>query len=386
VRKYDNNNAARKKIIVRQVKPTVWTGNVLLSRNNTKVKVFDAATGGTEITFNGTDNKFTNSSLPEPLWVEGYSASGSMRDVALELGVETPPPSYKDKVKFTVLWATVSTDHTGSLETDNASRDAYSNLVVPPPCYTLGYHLFCTYSSDFTEQRYWNGRGSEFMGNMVPPNFVPSQFSTDPHVLHLAREIVSGNTFHGYNGYEWTDPVSTGDDTSGPPCRDDDPQSGGSPGVIYDHDSSGYNRYLVPANWIIRKRANYREWAEWGGTRCSLKKSWFTRQSYKKTGSADSGTASSGTANTLTDNSKGWGIDFWEPGAVVIVSGTGGGQVRRVTSNTADTITVTNNWSITPDNTSGYEVINTSTWTLINDVASDNKNADGTTNITWNLE
>jgi len=57
-----------------------------------------------------------------------------------------------------------------------------------------------------------------------------------------------------------------------------------------------------------------------------------------------------------------------------------------VTSNTADTITVTNNWSITPDNTSVYEVINTSTWTLINDVASDNENADGTTNITWDLQ
>lgn len=84
---------------------------------------------------------------------------------------------------------------------------------------------------------------------------------------------------------------------------------------------------------------------------------------------------------------KSWGTDFWAPGAVVILpGGTGAGQVRRVTSNTTDTITVTNNWNIIPDNTSVYEVINTSTWTPYNDVSGDNVSADGTTKITWNLE
>lgn len=388
VLKFDNNNAPRKEVILRKVEPSEWSGDVILSRDagTGKVELFHSQTGGTEIAFNGTDNRFANSELPKTLWAEGDIASSLMRDVLLDLGLETPPPGYKDKVTFTVLWVNLSTDHSGSLETDNAGRDEYSALVVPPPCYTLGYHLFCTYHSDFSYQHFYNGRGSEFIGDVEPPDFIPSEFSSDPDELHLARERVSGNNFWGPNGYENSLPTSPGDDTSGPPCRDDDPQSGGSMGVIYDHDAPGFMVFLLYPNYIIRKRTNYREWAEWDGIRCSTKKNWFTRQSYKKTGSWDFGTSTSGTANTLTDSSKSWTSGIWSPGAVKILDGTGKDQVRRVTSNTGNTITVTNNWSTIPDDTSVYELINTSTWTQVNDVSGDNVSGDGTTNITWNLQ
>jgi len=105
-----------------------------------------------------------------------------MRDATLELVAEGF--SCPDKVNFTVLWVNISTDHSGSLETDNSGRDEYSALVVPPPCYTLGYHLFCTYHSDFTVEMLWNGRGSEFIGDVEPPDFIPSEFSSDPEELH----------------------------------------------------------------------------------------------------------------------------------------------------------------------------------------------------------
>jgi len=386
VRDYNDNNAPRKKIILGSVSPSSWTGDVKLTRNNTKVKVFDASSGGTEITFNGTDNKFGDTNLPKPLWVQGDSGSGSMRDVELKLETQSPAPSCSDKVKFTVLWVTVSTDHSGSLETDNSARNAYSNFVVPPPDYTLGHHLFCTYHSGFSPQTGWNGRGSEFLGAVEPSDLVPSDFSTDPEVLHLAREIVDGNEFWGANGNENSSGASSGGDTSNATYRDDDPQGGGSGGTVYDFDLPGICAvWGPPTNTIHRFRLNFREWADWDGTRCSEKKEWYTRQSYKKTGSADSGTASSGTASTLADTSKSWSANGWAPGVVKIQSGTGAGQVRRITSNTSTTITVTNNWSVTPDNTSVYEIINTSTWTLVNDVSNDNKNADGTTNITWDL-
>ena len=62
VRNHDGNNAPRKKITLAS---TAASGNVTLTRNNTKVKVFTAATGGTEITFNGIDNKFAVSTCPK---------------------------------------------------------------------------------------------------------------------------------------------------------------------------------------------------------------------------------------------------------------------------------------------------------------------------------
>jgi len=220
VLKFDNNGAPRKELILRKVEPTTWSGNVILSRSGgSKVEVFDSETGGTEITFNGSDNKFANSALPKSLWVEGNIASDFMRDLTLELEAESIA-SCEDKVNFSVLWVNLSTDHSGSLETDNAGRDEYSNLVVPPPSYALGYHLFCTYSSDFSVEMFYNGRGSEFIGSVNPSNFDPSQFSGDPHILHLARERVSGNNFWGPNGHEYSLPTSPGDDTSGPPVRD----------------------------------------------------------------------------------------------------------------------------------------------------------------------
>ena len=96
---------------------------------------------------------------------------------------------------------------------------------------------------------------------------------------------------------------------------------------------------------------------------------------------------SSVTSCTLTDSSKSWTTDEWAPGVVRIRSGTGAGQVFRITNNTSDTITIAFNWlTPLPTTDSEYDVLNASTWTEINDVSDDNKNADGETNITWDLE
>ena len=92
----------RKKITLKQVKPTSYSGDVVLSKTSSKIKVYDSATGGTEITFNGTDNKFANAQLPKTLYVEAASASTSMRDVQIDFAA---PDGYKpeDFVKFTVI-------------------------------------------------------------------------------------------------------------------------------------------------------------------------------------------------------------------------------------------------------------------------------------------
>jgi hypothetical protein len=48
-------------------------GEATLTRSSTKVRVFTGATGGTEITFNGIDNKFDvgQGELPGELYVQG---------------------------------------------------------------------------------------------------------------------------------------------------------------------------------------------------------------------------------------------------------------------------------------------------------------------------
>jgi hypothetical protein len=73
-----------------------------------------------------------------------------------------------------------------------------------------------------------------------------------------------------------------------------------------------------------------------------------------------SGTATAGTANTLEDltatfATAGSGLDNY---IVYITGGTGIGQCRYITSNTATELTVDSNWDTNPNNTSQYEVVN----------------------------
>jgi len=389
VRRHDGNEAPRRKIILHKVVPEDWSGPVLLSRNVSNVRVFDAAEDGTEITFSGDDNIFANEDLPKDLWVQGELPSSSMRDVELTLSAQQVPEC-RDAVRFTVLWVTVTTKHSGTLAPDNSARALYSALVVPPPDYSLGHHLFCTtFLYIFEDTVCWNGRGTEIAGPVSPVDFVPAQFSTDPHVLHIARAVTNGNAFWGPEGKENVMSIPPGPDTSDEDRRDDDPQSGGSTGVIYDLDMPGVDAFWIqPANTIVRYRVNFESWAEYEGTRCSAKVRWFTRQSYRKTGPFDAGRATGGTENTLTDSSKDWTVGFWVPGAIKIQSGTGAKQVARIVENTQTTVTIEGVWEPgkEPDESSIYHLINTSTWTLIDDVEGDNVSADGSTNITWNLE
>lgn len=67
------------------------------------------------------------------------------------------------------------------------------------------------------------------------------------------------------------------------------------------------------------------------------------------------GTASAGGATTLTDASKSWDVNTWANYQVRIVAGTGAGQIRVITSNTATALTVPS-WTTNPDATSQYVI------------------------------
>lgn len=67
------------------------------------------------------------------------------------------------------------------------------------------------------------------------------------------------------------------------------------------------------------------------------------------------GTATSATGTTLSNAGKNWATNQWANYQVRITGGTGAGQIRVVTSNTATALTVPT-WTINPDATSTYSI------------------------------
>lgn len=70
----------------------------------------------------------------------------------------------------------------------------------------------------------------------------------------------------------------------------------------------------------------------------------------------DMGTADSGTSTTLTDNGKSWTGNAWAGKVVIIKFGTGMGQIRKIVSNDATTLTISEPWTTTVDSTSEYVI------------------------------
>ena len=68
------------------------------------------------------------------------------------------------------------------------------------------------------------------------------------------------------------------------------------------------------------------------------------------------GTATAGAGTSLTDTTKAWVVNQWADYTLQIVGGTGAGQVRTITGNTATVLTVSSNWTANPDATSVYAV------------------------------
>lgn len=73
----------------------------------------------------------------------------------------------------------------------------------------------------------------------------------------------------------------------------------------------------------------------------------------------DGGTATAGSATTLTDSSKAWSVDQHRGKLVRLASGTGGGQIKHISGNTATVLTIggkSGDWHTAPDATSVYMI------------------------------
>jgi hypothetical protein len=72
------------------------------------------------------------------------------------------------------------------------------------------------------------------------------------------------------------------------------------------------------------------------------------------TAADDTGTATSSTASVLTDSGASWTPDAYIEGLIEITGGTGSGQLRDISDNDGTTITVSKDFTVTPDGTSTY--------------------------------
>lgn len=89
--------------------------------------------------------------------------------------------------------------------------------------------------------------------------------------------------------------------------------------------------------------------------------------SLRKTNFQATGTATAGAAGSLTDTKmRKESDDNWKGGVIEIISGTGVGQTRDITGSTQSTgvITVSPNFTTTPDSTSVYRVVKSFTTTI----------------------
>lgn len=85
----------------------------------------------------------------------------------------------------------------------------------------------------------------------------------------------------------------------------------------------------------------------------------------------DRGKATANTSTTLSDSTKIWTVDDYAEAWVKIIGGTGKGQVREITSNTATQLTLTTAWDQTPDTTSLYIIYATPLWQDISPTTGD---------------
>jgi len=179
---------SRKEIILREVLPSTWDGKVILVKDSSNVKVFDAKTEGTEITFNGADNLFLNSELPKTLYVQGEAASSVPRDVMFilqpHLSDVLDPADCADRVTYTVLGMTdisVQCSHYPKQGLIHAGQtlEVVAGSITCKALSARGYSLESPQWNVSAKAFQKSGEGSEFQFMVSDPSVGPGQWLSD---------------------------------------------------------------------------------------------------------------------------------------------------------------------------------------------------------------
>jgi hypothetical protein len=141
-----------------------------------------------------------------------------------------------------VVSVAMSLQSSNTISSDNAARDSYDAEVGT---YSLGVQLSTV-----------AGFKACFAGLQATGAATPSTYTG---TIQLKRTLISCGVYHSSNVADSCTPTPR-DDTSDPLHEDQDPQSGGSGGKVYDWDSPGVKNE-TSTNSVYRFRANYSEYA-----------------------------------------------------------------------------------------------------------------------------
>jgi len=186
--------------------------------------------------------------------IRGDQISNTANNMRLEARVGSTVLASR---QFTVISVGVFFTGSGEISTDNALRVAYNAAIgttMLGPVITKGDKRGAT--------------GVEIMGVVLPSNFTGK--------IKFHRDVIQTCLFINTTSNGCGGPF---DDTS--PAQDDDPQSGGSGGRVYDLDAPGIGFNLGdPVGMIRHMRVNFQEFATVDdGSRVSSTLNWFSRVS-----------------------------------------------------------------------------------------------------------
>ncbi|MEE8583845.1 MAG: hypothetical protein V3T83_03235 [Acidobacteriota bacterium] len=196
-----------------------------------------------------------------PVKVKGVTQSSTADNIQLQAKLASSVLGSED---FSVVWVTFNNQPrlSGQISSDNSRRTTFANLLgtnqLEVTLDTTGFWVTPV----------------EIVGTVAPPDYVGS--------IVLVRRITS-RAYNEDNALVFQ--TNNALDTSDTDFRDDDPQSGGSMGRVYDLDSPGA-RLLPPAGILEerRQRLNAVQWAVLDneqGPKASVDLHWFSRISVK---------------------------------------------------------------------------------------------------------
>ncbi|MDZ4133172.1 MAG: prepilin-type N-terminal cleavage/methylation domain-containing protein [Dethiobacteria bacterium] len=103
------------------------------------------------------------------------------------------------------------------------------------------------------------------------------------------------------------------------------------------------------------------------------------------TNTEDFGRPTGSSSTTLTDNTKNWTANGWQNFSVTITAGTGSGQTRTISSNTATQLSLSSSWTAVPDNTSDYRILSTNAFSVSGKTLNYARNASSATSLAENI-
>ncbi|MGI8835772.1 MAG: hypothetical protein ACR2H4_03940 [Pyrinomonadaceae bacterium] len=198
-----------------------YTGSVQVTLNPspsaTSVTLTLSTTTGTgSAVFTASNSTTLTITQTTAVEIKGMTESSTAGNLRLEAKTNTLSLASEN---FTVLLVAISLRTSGGVSTDNGASGTYSTL--------LGTTNLGTFMSAGTNPNHIWRTGVEIVATVTPSNFTG--------MIILQRERTSSVRYADTNnGSTQVESLPAADDTSDPLLRDDDPQSGGSAGKIYD--------------------------------------------------------------------------------------------------------------------------------------------------------